>query len=282
MQFIFVAILASSPLCDFKCRRLRCDTLSSSFSCSELDRLGCVQCHGCCLALHTSPPPPPPPPSPPPPPPPPPPPSPNLDCQRNCRRLTCGVLGKSLSCGELTTIGCDCGTCCASAPAAHQNSTRSINKAIRRVRRTQYANATVTANATAAPIDPKYCCYSTHWPNSYCRVRKTPACEAVSCEGKPTPPCTKFCRHEHCNGCAGAMPGEVTKGAYTECVKKGAALSPVCGHSVQYASPCLAQSMCYVSPTVVGLRAMAGATPPARERAWKPASSEGEAGAQRC
>ena len=269
---VAVATALADPggLCDLKCRRLGCDTLSTSFSCPELDKLGCPQCHGCCVLRPPPPSPPPPPPSPSPSPPLPalsPPPPPwilRAECRTVCRRLTCGLLSSSLSCSELTNVGCDCGGCCSNASSiasasnvAGSGSNTGKSTTLRAIRRVRREVRTATGDVVnTSTFDHKFCCYSSEWPSSYCKVHRTLACANVSCASSP--PCRRFCQHDQCSGCAGRSPGEVSKVALRACVGRGAPLNPVCGHSIQYASPCLAQAMCFVEP---------GAAAPAGHRA---------------
>ena len=75
------------------------------------------------------------------------------------------------------------------------------------------------------------------------------------------------------SGCAGSSPGEVSRGALRACVSRGAALNPVCGHTILYASPCLAEAMCFVPPGAARVADVVAAVRPAAELGWRNVSA---------
>ena len=87
--------------CGASCGNSTCGKLSESFpltTCSGFEAIGC-DCTGCCVPVSS--------PSPPLPPP-------AMTCDHPCSTSTCGVLGgmEGMTCGFLSTIGCDCTACC--------------------------------------------------------------------------------------------------------------------------------------------------------------------------
>ena len=136
-------------------------------------------------------------------------------------------------------------------------------RTLRKVRReVMRANATSSIGGGDGG-DAKFCCYSDQWPRSFCSMRRSLACANATCA--LSPPCRRFCVRDVCDGCAGHAPGEVSRAALNACIAKRAPLDPVCGNSVQYASPCLAKAMCFVD-------SIASATP-APESPWRKANS---------